>query len=235
MSSRSTWAWCRSSRSRCSRAPASAPSHSIIFGGFSPRRRSWIASLMPTAGSSSPVTDRLAARLGRPAEGRTLMTPCAQLESDGRADRRGSIVFEALRQRRRLARCLVTSLVEPTCDCRCASEPTARVSTMDSEDMLFLLYTSGSTGKPKGIVSTRPAATWCGRISRAEVHLQPRARYGRIRCTGARRTSAGSPDTVTSSTGMLPNRVPSAHVSKARRITPSPGPVLGRSSSAASR
>ncbi len=63
----------------------------------------------------------------------------------------------------------------------------------------LLLYTSGSTGKPKGIVHTTGGYM-------VYTYLTPRSTTfdlipRRARCTGARRTSGGSPGTPTSSTG----------------------------------
>ena len=75
---------------------------------------------------------------------------------------------------------------------------------VDSEHMLYLLYTSGTTAKPKGIIHTT-----AGLPARAP---RTRTRWSSTSSpttsTGARRTSAGSPGTRTSSTGRWPTPRP---------------------------
>ena len=79
----------------------------------------------------------------------------------------------------------------------CAPEP------MDAEDPLFILYTSGSTGKPKGVLHTTGGYLVFVALTHEYVFD-----YHEATSTGARRTSAGSPGTATSSTARSPTARP---------------------------
>ena len=78
-----------------------------------------------------------------------------------------------------------------------AADPVCPAEPLDAEHPLYILYTSGSTAKPKGILHTTGGyLTGVSATHRYVFDLKPEI----LTCTGARRTSAGSRATPTSST-----------------------------------
>ena len=142
--SRSTWAWSRSSPSRCSPARASAR-RTRSSSAASPPTRSPTARTTWAAPSSSPRTrPGVAARPSRSSAPPTRRWPT----------RRGSSAASSSGARATRCRCSdgrdhwLHELEVSDDPETCPPEP------MDSEDLLFLMYTSGTTAKPKGIAHT---------------------------------------------------------------------------------
>ena len=165
----------RAARSRCSRARASAPPHSVVFGGF----------------SSDSLRDRI-----QDAEAKVLIT------GDG-AWRRGSVVplketaDDAVAECPSIEKVLVlrrTAHDVPMTDGRdvwwhdlvpqqsaeCAPEP------MDAEDLLYLLYTSGTTAQAQGHHAHDRRLPHAGGVD-AQVRLRPPPRHRRLLVRGRRR------------------------------------------------
>ena len=137
----------RAAGGACWPAPASAPPHSVVFGGFSRRLAVRPHQRRRVQGRSSPPTAAGAAAQPAP------LKPNADVarRRHARSIEHVVVVPQRTGQRRRHGaegrdHWYHDLMAEAAADC--PPEP------MDSEDLLYLLYTSGTTAKPKGIMHT---------------------------------------------------------------------------------
>ena len=160
--------------------------HNVVFGGFAPTRcaSAWRCR---TRRRSSPST--AARRKGKTAS----IKPEVDRVMDGLPSSRAIVVVRhtgvecGMRDGRDVFYDELLARSEPVCP----AEP------MPSEHPLFILYSSGSTAKPKGILHTTG-----GYLPALPRPIATSSISGRsLTCSGARPTSAGSPDTPTSCTG----------------------------------
>ena len=167
--SRSTWAWCPSCRSRCSRARGSAPPHSVVFGGFTARVAARPHQRRRGQGARHRRR-RVAARRGRRAQGHRRRS--GRRDAVDRARARAAPHRERRRDAGRPRRLVARRR-------RRGSRPSARPSRWTAEDLLFILYTSRHHREAQGHHAHDRRLPHAGRVH-AQVRVRPPPRHRRV-------------------------------------------------------